>query len=187
LQPEWVAADVLLRLVHEADAGPLARAHARNREHLRRWEPPRPPEFFTPEGQAERLREHLAAQRTGQLVPWVLVRGDDVVGTVALSNMAVGPFRSASLGYWIDAELTGRGLATAAVDRVCQIADRELDLHRLEAGTRTDNTASQRVLRKCGFERIGVAPGYLYIDGAWRDHLLFQRVLNDRSPGTGGP
>jgi len=49
-------------------------------------------------------------------------------------------------------------------------------LHRLEAGTLLDNRASQRVLEKNGFEPIGIARNYLYINDAWRDHLLFQRI-----------
>jgi ribosomal-protein-alanine N-acetyltransferase len=49
-------------------------------------------------------------------------------------------------------------------------------MHRLEAGTLVDNVASQRVLEKNGFERIGLARAYLRIAGAWRDHILFQRV-----------
>ena len=179
---EWLAGDVVLRPLREEDSEALARAYVRNRDHLRRWEPDRPAEFFTPGGQAARVREALAAHRDGRLVPWVLVRDGEVVGSLALSNVVLGPFRGASLSYWIDEEHTGQGLATAAVGRVCEIADQDLDLHRLEAGTRVDNGPSQRVLVKAGFERIGVAPGYLFIDGAWRDHLLFQRVLQDRPP-----
>lgn len=80
----------------------------------------------------------------------------------------------------------GRGLATAAVTQACAAADTELGLHRVEAGTLLDNVPSQRVLAKCGFEEFGVAPSYLYINGAWRDHRLFQRILNDRFPPQGG-
>jgi ribosomal-protein-alanine N-acetyltransferase len=32
------------------------------------------------------------------------------------------------------------------------------------------------VLEKAGFERIGLARHYLHIAGAWRDHILFQRL-----------
>ncbi|MEU2632688.1 GNAT family protein, partial [Kitasatospora sp. NPDC007106] len=59
-------------------------------------------------------------------------------------------------------------------------ADTELGLHRLEAGAAAANLASQRVLEKCGFERIGTARGLLFLDGAWRDHVLFQKLLHDR-------
>ena len=95
-----------------------------------------------------------------------------------------GPFRSASIGYWLAVDAVGRGLATRAVDTVAEIADTELKLHRIEASTVTNNIASQRVLQRAGFHQIGSAPNYLHIDGAWRDHNLYQRILNDREPGA---
>jgi len=70
----------------------------------------------------------------------------------------------------------GRGIATTAVKLVVREAFMVLGLHRVEAGTLVDNVASQRVLEKAGFERIGLARRYLHIAGAWRDHILFQRL-----------
>jgi ribosomal-protein-alanine N-acetyltransferase len=87
--------------------------------------------------------------------------------------------QSANVGYWVDRGRNGRGLATRAVAEIVEIAFGETGLHRLEAATRVDNVASQRVLEKNGFERIGIARGYLLIDGEWRDHILFQRVADD--------
>jgi len=99
-------------------------------------------------------------------------------GWVGLSNIVRGPLQSAILSYWMDEGHTRRGLASAAVGEVVEHAFGELGLHRLEAGTLVDNVASQRVLEKNGFERIGVAPRYLKIAGEWRDHLLFQRLAD---------
>ncbi len=65
---------------------------------------------------------------------------------------------------------------------VCRDAGEHLALHRVEAGTVLANSASQRVLGKCGFRLIGTAEKYLHINGAWQDHLLFQKILNDRRP-----
>ncbi|MFH8366249.1 GNAT family N-acetyltransferase [Streptomyces sp. NPDC018031] len=177
-----VADGVRLRLLAPEDADALCRAYLRNREHLRPWEPDRDARFHTPEGQAERLHDQLAQRDAGRLLPWVLDDGERIIGTITLSNIVLGPFRNAYLGYWIDAGLTGRGLATAATRAVLGIADERLALHRVEASTRVDNIGSQRVLIRCGFELIGTAPRYLHIAGAWRDHLIFQRILNDRRP-----
>jgi [ribosomal protein S5]-alanine N-acetyltransferase len=96
----------------------------------------------------------------------------------ALSNVVRGPLQSANLGYWVAERANGRGLATKAVGEVIPIAFGELGLHRLEAGTLVDNVASQRVLEKNGFEQIGIARDYLHIGGAWRDHMLFQRLAD---------
>ncbi|MGW0626264.1 GNAT family N-acetyltransferase [Streptomyces sp. NPDC002758] len=176
-------ADVTLRPVTSADAAALCAAYVANREHLRPWEPRRPEPFFTVEGQAERLAGLLGQLAEGSVVPWVLVSAEgEIVGTITLSGISRGPFCSAYLGYWIAADQQNRGLASAAVERVCRIARDTVGLHRIEASTLLDNTGSQRVLEKCGFDAIGTAPRYLHIDGAWRDCRLFQRILHDRDP-----
>ncbi|MFE7126080.1 GNAT family N-acetyltransferase [Streptomyces sp. NPDC057617] len=159
------------------DATNVAEALVRNRDHMRPWEPYRPDEFFTPQTQARWLADPSVRR-------WFAADGTRIVGEVNLSSVSLGAFRSAVLGYWIDAEYTGRGLATRAVQEVCRAARDELGLHRIEAGTMLANAASQRVLRKCGFELIGTAPRYLHIDGEWRDHHLFQRILHNSPPGV---
>ncbi|MFC8014691.1 GNAT family N-acetyltransferase [Streptomyces cinereoruber] len=180
--PFYVTDDVVMRPLEEADSPSLCRAYLRNRDHLRPWEPRRSEEFFTEQGQAERVAGQLKEQAAGRMVPWVLAAGHEVVGCVTLSNVTLGPFRSANLGYWVDAQCVGRGLATAAVRAACHAADVQLGLHRVEAGTVIANLTSQRVLAKCGFALIGTAQEYLHIDGEWRDHVLFQKILNGRSP-----
>lgn len=173
---------IRLRPLVREDAEALCAAYIRNREHLRPWEPARDARFHTPAGQADRIRDQLAERDTGRLLPWVLDDGERIIGIATLSNIVLGPFRNAYLGYWVDAGHTGRGLATGTTRAVLRVADERLGLHRVEASTRLDNAGSQRVLAKCGFERIGTAPRYLHIDGAWRDHAIFQRILNDRPP-----
>ncbi|MEW1903129.1 MULTISPECIES: GNAT family protein [unclassified Streptomyces] len=160
------------------DAPALARAVTRNRAYMKPWEPYRAERYYTVEGQAERLADGG--------VRWFAVEEDgdgyEIVGVATLSGIVLGPLRSASLGYWIDPHRAGRGLATALVAEACRAAREELGLHRIEAGTLLDNHASQRVLAKGGFTRIGTAPGFLHIDGEWRDHHLFQRLLHDDPP-----
>ncbi|MDR8414422.1 GNAT family N-acetyltransferase [Nonomuraea sp. 3-1Str] len=177
-----LADDVVMRPVAEDDAQALTDAYVRNRDHLRRWEPRRPDTFFTLTGQSERLEAQLQQCRDGRLMPWVLADGDRIVGCMNVSGIVYGAFHSANLGYWLDAGYTGRGLATRAVAAVCRDADERLGLHRVEAATLLDNVASQRVLEKAGFEPYGVAPNFIHIDGQWRDHRVYQRILNDRTP-----
>lgn len=154
---------------------------------MRPWEPVRPEAFYTEQGQRERLADALADREAGRAMTWTLADAQDrAIGGFSLNALVLGPFRSATLGYWVDVAFAGRGLATAAVRLICELARDELRLHRIEAGTVVDNTASQRVLAKCGFEEFGMAPRYLHIDGEWRDHRLFQRILHD-GPLTGAP
>lgn len=178
-----MAAGVTLRPLALGDAEALAAAYTVNRAHLAPWEPVRPDAFFTPEGQRERIEGLLRQRAEGSAVPWAFEETDGrIVGTITLTGITRGPFCSSSLGYWVAADQQHRGLATAAVERVCRIARETVGLHRIEASTLLGNTGSQRVLAKCGFEPIGMAPKYLHIDGEWRDCRLFQRILHDRDP-----
>ncbi|NEA38606.1 GNAT family protein [Streptomyces sp. SID11385] len=173
---------ILLRPLAGGDAPALLDAYVRNRSHLRPFEPVRTEEFYTLAGQRERLANQLAAQEAGSLFGWVFVDGERIIGTITLSQLVRGPLNSANLGYWVDKEYAGRGLTGAAAAFVVRYANDVLGLHRLEAGTLLDNLASQRVLAKAGFTEYGVAPLMLHIDGAWRDHKLFQILLNDLPP-----
>ena len=54
---------------------------------------------------------------------------------------------------------------------------------------RPENARSAAVLERLGFAREGFAKGYLYIDGAWRDHVLTALVRPEPSvvPRGDGP
>ena len=167
-----------IRELSAEDASGLAEAYRRNRQHLAPWDPRRDEYFYTDEGQAAAIAGQLEAVRNGLVAAWVLTRGDRIVGRVNLNNIVMGVLRSGALGYWIDAEHLGRGLATHAVEFACA-EGQSRGLHRVEAGTLVHNTVSQRVLVKCGFEAYGLASRFLFIAGSWQDHRLYQRILHD--------
>jgi [ribosomal protein S5]-alanine N-acetyltransferase len=161
----------MIRRLRPDDAAELAALLRANRGFLAPFDPVRDERFFTPEGQAERIAQH------GNL--FAILDGGEIAGTIALSNIWLGAFRSANVGYWVDRARNGRGLASGAVAAVAELAFGELGLHRLEAGALVDNIGSHRVLEKNRFTRIGIARRYLHIGGAWRDHVLFQRTAED--------
>ena len=161
----------MIRRLRPEDAAGLAALLRANRDFLAPFDPVRDERFFTPEGQADRIRRHDHL--------YAILDDGELAGTIALSNISLGAFRSANVGYWVDQARNGRGLASGAVADVAELAFGELELHRLEAGALVDNIASHRVLERNRFTRIGVAPRYLHIGGAWRDHVLFQRTAED--------
>lgn len=180
IRPLEILPGVRLRLTTLQDAAEFAESYVRNRDHLRRWDPRRPAEFFTEAGQRQRISGLLESLERGQSLPMAILAGERIAGMINLGAISMGPFRSAGMGYWVDVEHAGRGIATAAVEAVCRIGDERLGLHRIQADTLLDNAGSQRVLAKCGFEQIGVAKDYMHIDGCWQDLILHQRILNDR-------
>ncbi|HZA05062.1 MAG TPA: GNAT family protein [Propionibacteriaceae bacterium] len=168
-----------IRVVTEDDASTLAELLTGNRTFLAPWDPVRDDAYFTVDGQRDLLARSLRRLRSGIDWPGVITVDGAPVGRVNLNNVIRGAFCSADLGYWVDQAHNGRGVATAAVGAVVQLAFTELGLHRVQAGTLLHNRGSQKVLERNGFTPIGVAPRYLNIAGRWQDHLLFQRLADD--------
>jgi ribosomal-protein-alanine N-acetyltransferase len=164
----------MIRPVQPEDAAELAALYATNREFLAPYEPVRPDGFFTADGQRERLERQLADGTH----PFAILDGDAIAGTINVFHIVRESLQSCTIGYWLDQTRNGRGLATGAVEDAVAYAFGELALHRVEAATLVDNVASQRVLEKAAFERIGVARRFLCINGEWRDFALFQRVAD---------
>lgn len=162
------------------DAEAVAAAYDRNREHLAPWDPSRPESFYSAAGQRRDLELRLEAQERGLFDNWLIIGPDGgVAGRANIQNIVRGTMQGGTLGYWVDRDHLRRGVAAGAVEALVARA-LEMGLHRLEAGTMVENLASQRVLERTGFERVGLVPQFLFLNGAWRDHLLFQRILHDR-------
>ena len=177
-QPVELGDGLVFRELAPGDGPALAAAYSRNREHLAPWEPERSEAFFDVETHRRDVEATLQRFEAGHAVPFVIVDGDDIVGRMNLSDIVRGAFQNAHLGYWIDAEYQGRGLATMAVGLAVHAA-RGIGLHRVQAGTLVHNAASQAVLVHNGFERFGLARRYLRIAGEWQDHVLFERLLDE--------
>ena len=165
-----------LRPLGRSDAPTIARLLAENREFLAPWEPARPEEYFSEQWQDDIIVRLEHEAEAGTTVPFVILDDGEIAGRITLNNVVRGPFQSASVGYWVSRDRNGRGVATAALAALIEIAFGELGLHRLEAGTLVHNTSSQRVLGRNGFVEYGRPPRYLQIAGRWQDHVLFQRL-----------
>lgn len=80
---------------------------------------------------------------------------------------------TAELGYWIGEPFWGRGLASAAVEKILRLGFEELQLRRIHADVFEPNLASMRVLEKNGFVREGVAQGAVMKNGKVLDEVKF--------------
>jgi ribosomal-protein-alanine N-acetyltransferase len=165
-----------------ADVDDLGDYWSRNRAHLSPTQPHRDDDFWTVEGQRARVQRAAHDVAIGRMYPFLVREDGRLVAEVGLSDVARGAFHSCHLGYSVDGNRLRRGIASAAVAAVVDIAFSEIGLHRLQAATMVENVASQGVLRRCEFERIGVATAYLAIAGGWRDHVLWQRVNATMEP-----
>ncbi|CAJ1580225.1 GNAT family protein [[Mycobacterium] wendilense] len=177
---------VRLRPIRMRDAAAWSRIRIADRAFLEPWEPSAEVDWVA--------RHALSAwpsvcsalrgeARRGRILPYVIELDGRFVGQLTIGNVTHGALRSAWIGYWVHSEVTGRGVATAALALGLDHCFGPVRLHRVEATVRPENVASRSVLGKVGFREEGLLRRYLDVDGDWRDHLLVA-ITVEEVPGS---
>lgn len=102
-----------------------------------------------------------------------------IMGSISLSQIYHGPFRSAYLGYQIGADFARQGYMTEAIPLMLRYAFADLKLHRLEANIQPGNAPSIAIVKRAGFVKEGYSRKYLKICGRWRDHERWAILIED--------
>lgn len=182
---ELQTANLVLRAPGPEAAPALLAYYRDNAAHLAPWEPPRPADFLTEAHWARRLAAQLEDLEAGRGLALTLARHDAperVVGVANFTGVQRGPLLACNLGYSLAAAAEGRGLMFEALSVAIPFAFERLELHRVQANYRPVNERSGRLLRRLGFVVEGYARDYLWIDGAWRDHVLTSRSRDGVMP-----
>lgn len=104
---------------------------------------------------AEVIRTIFSAPETYAVVWRETGRAVGCIGLLfpASSHFPIGP-SDAEVGYWIRHDLWGRGMISEALQALSCHAFEELGLAALWGSCFTENTASRRVMEKCGFHFV---------------------------------
>lgn len=94
-----------------------------------------------------------------------------------------------SVGYWLAAEVRGRGVGTAALAAGTAVVFGELGWHRVELSHAVENERSCALARRCGYRPEGtLRDGMRYPDGErWSDEHLHARLASDPAPAAERP
>ena len=172
---------VYLRPPQSSDWRAWAEVRAASRAFLKPWEPTWSEAALTRNAYRHRLRIQARERRDNAGYRFfIFKRSDDALaGGVNLSNIQRGVALSCSIGYWIAKTHAHQGLMSDAIETLLPFVFDTVALNRIEAACLPSNVASEGLLRKLGFRQEGYARGYLRIDGAWRDHILFAMLASD--------
>lgn len=175
---------VALRPLEIADAEAWRDVRTRNGDWLKEWEATLPPGDSDPAGSyVQVIRRLRRLARQGQAMPFAVEVGGRFAGQVTVNNIVRGSAQFASIGYWLDRAVAGRGVMPTAVAMVIDHCFTTAGLHRVEICVRPENTNSLRVVEKLGLHEVGFAPRFLHINGDWRDHRIFAVTVEDCPEG----
>lgn len=174
---------VILRPPKLDDWPQWADIRGRNKDRLQPYEPTWAKNSLEKEFFKKRLMRQYMEWKTDHARPFLIFKAEDhaLIGGININNICRGAAQYASLGYWIDADHEEQGYMREALAMIIRYCFEDMKLHRIHAACLPDNTGSHALLRGAGFQEEGFAPRYLYINGAWRDHVLFGLCCEDYS------
>ncbi|MEM7269462.1 MAG: GNAT family protein [Pseudomonadota bacterium] len=182
-EPQIETGRLILRLPRHGDFRGWSAARAASADYLKPWEPRWSDDHLSRSAYRARVHWSRKAARDERAYPFFIFdrASDAFLGAVTLDNIRRGPAQMGTVGYWMNQSASGQGYMTEALSALVEWAFRDLGLSRIEAGCLPENEGSKRVLEGAGFTSEGAARAYLKIDGAWRDHLLFAALSDDRT------
>ena len=98
------------------------------------------------------------------------------VGCVDIFDYDVFHHR-AGIGILIDKNHRGRGLASEAINKVCNYCRIHLNMHSIYANIRHDNIASIKAFEKNGFELIGIKKDWTLTPMGYCNECMMQKIL----------
>ena len=173
-----------LQPLHPGHAPAVLAFELANRSYFAAAVSDRGDEFF--DQFSEQHSAMLAEQDAGGAAYYVLAAEDgSVLGRFNLYRFEDG---TAELGYRVAQHAAGRGVASATVRELCQLAAARHGLHTLRAATSHDNIASQKVLANAGFAPVGPAdPAHIGgKQGTWYQRDLTAGGAPDQEATAGG-
>lgn len=184
--PELRTDRLRLGLLASDRASEVAAFFEHNLEHFEPWDPPHPDDFVTQAFWRDRLERNRAECTDGHSLRFFLLLRDTgaIGGTCSFDNFSHGPFQACTLGYGLGREYEGQGLMSEALNAAIPYVFGVIGLHRIMANYMPENERSSALLERLGFEREGYAKDYLFIRGAWRDHVLTALTNPNPKPPT---
>lgn len=125
------------------------------------------------------IHEMLLSNRKNRL--FFISHDEGFVGLVGLTNIDMVDKR-AEVWYLVGSQSDrGKNIATRAVGLIKGVALQDLQLVTLYAQVPEPNKTSVRVLEKNGFQYVGKFRKAFFLDGSYRDFLIFDWVKHEKT------
>jgi ribosomal-protein-alanine N-acetyltransferase len=103
----------------------------------------------------------------------------ELIGTIALMDIARGVFQNAYLGYRLFNNYWNQGYGKEMVRASFKIGFQVLKLHRLEAGIDPKNRRSIFLVGSVGMRKEGCKKRALFLKNKWQDIVIYSMTCED--------
>jgi putative acetyltransferase len=135
----------------------------------------------------ERVTKYLAVPDPRQRIIVAEIDGSVIAEGSLIRKATDRMAHCGSLYIGVHDEYQGKGIGTALLAAIIEIADRWLNLQRLDLGVFTDNAPAITLYKKFGFEIEALDPQYALRDGRLTDCYVMARLRGALPPGSAWP
>lgn len=143
--------------------------------------------LWSPHSSLFQTKEYLAyieqRYKSADFYDWAVTLADTgkMIGTAGFTRIDC-PNDCGEIGYVLNPDYHGKGIATEAASRIVQFGFEELRLHRIEAKFMRGNDASLRVMQKLGMTFEGYHEDSIFVKGSYRTvgYCAIIRAKNNR-------
>jgi phosphinothricin acetyltransferase len=134
--------------------------------------------LHAPEDFAERIRDPrypiLVAVMDGRVVGWA--------GVAPYDDHSAYYSQVGECTLYVERSARGRGVGTRLLDDLATEAERR-GFYKLLGKIFATNSASIRMVRRCGWQQVGIHRRHGRLDGEWRDVVVVERLLGEAATG----
>ncbi len=166
--------NIYLSVLHEQDDKALFEFECRNRSYFEEFVPSRGEEYYQ-YSLFQLKHQELLQEQKKRVSIFFLIKEEEtgmIVGRLNVVDIDTKN-QSGELGYRVGQEFTGKGIASKALHLLLQDAD-QYELREIHAKTTSGNSASQRILEKCGFTLTSIENNGVELNGKTMNFLHYK-------------
>ena len=127
------------------------------------------------EDERKYLRKNAKKRKDNFEYNYAIILDKKVVGACGIKIDQHSPYIG-EIGYFVDENHWGKGIATKSVELLEKIAFNKLKLKRTEILMNPKNTASEKVAIKHGYKKEGLMKKKVLVLGKYHDALLYAKI-----------
>lgn len=166
-----------VRSLRQSDAEAIFQLTDVNRTHLKEWLPW--VDFTrTVEDSAMFIEQTMKKEAQNNGFEAGIFSEGELVGVIGLHSIN-NANKSTSIGYWLAATASGKGIMTKATKAVLAYCFEELGLNRIEIKAATANGKSRAIPERLGFVHEGTLRQAEWLYDHYVDHELYAMLRDD--------
>jgi ribosomal-protein-serine acetyltransferase len=166
-----------LVLPTERDAEEIYAVVRENLKELKLWMP-WVSDDYSIETVRDFIKKNLIEFAENSTFAVAIVLNEKIVGTIGLHHYDLAN-KSVQIGYWLDKQAQGQGLATKCSRVLINYAFDELKLNRIQINCNVENAKSRHIPERLGFRLEGIHRQVEWLNEEFRDWAVYAMLAEE--------